>query len=163
MPKKWQPLLATVNGRTDELAQFWIRFLGCKLREAPRITTKKFFEATLEYINQQVSDDPELKNDLYDHIVSEMKTQKKIFSPKKFIGDYIPEGHREPFRIFLEQQHIAVKQFNVDISEIKSHLKRRSLETAAGVRITVPAEASQVVDVQKTHVVIADTVVSVGP
>jgi hypothetical protein len=148
---------------TDELAQFWIRFLGCKLREAPRITTKKFFEATLEYINKQVADDPELKNDLYDHIVSEMKTQKKTFSPKKFIENYVPEGHREPFRVYLEGQHVTMKQFNVDISEIKSHLKRRSLETATGVRITVPAEASELVDVQKNHVVIADTVVSVGP
>lgn len=148
---------------TDELAQFWIRFLGCKLREAPRITTKKFFETTLEYINKQVADDPELKNDLYDHIVSEMKTQKNTFSPKKFIEEYIPAAHREPYRVFLEEQHVSMKQFNVDISEIKSHLKRRSLETAAGVRITVPAEASGVVDVQKNHVVIADTVVSVGP
>jgi hypothetical protein len=148
---------------TDELAQFWIRFLGCKLREAPRITTKKFFEATLEYINTQVADDPELKNDLYDHIVSEMKTQKKAFSPKKFIEDYIPADHRESFRVFLEEQHIGMKHFNVDISEIKSHLKRRSLETSTGVRITVPAEASEVVDVQKNHVIIADTVVSVGP
>jgi hypothetical protein len=148
---------------TDELAQFWIRFLGCKLREAPRITTKKFFETTLEYINTRVADDPELKNDLYDHIVSEMKTEKKAFSPKKFIEDYIPAAHRESFRLFLEEQHVAMKQFKVDISEIKSHLKRRSLETATGIRITVPAEASGVVDVQKNHVVIADTVVSVGP
>jgi hypothetical protein len=60
---------------TEELAQFWIRFLGCKLREAARITTKKFFEATLDYINTAVSD-PELKNDLYDSAVSEMKSQK---------------------------------------------------------------------------------------
>jgi hypothetical protein len=147
----------------DELAQFWIRFLGCRLREAPRITTKKFFEATLDYINEHVADDPELKNDLYDHIVSEMKTQKKTFSPKRFIEDYFPERHRDPFQVFLEGRHVPMKQFPVDISEIKSHLKRRSLETSTGVRITVPAEASGVVDVQKTHVVIADTVVSVGP
>ena len=148
---------------TDELAQFWIRFLGCRVREAPRITTKKFFDATLEYINTQVADDPELKNDLYDHILSEMKAQKKTFSPRKFIEDYVPAKHREPFRVFMEEQHVTMKQFNLDITEIKSHLKRRSLETATGVRITVPPEADQVVDVQKSHIVIADTVVSVGP
>lgn len=147
----------------DELAQFWIRFLGCKLREAPRITTKKFFEATLEYINKQVADDPELKNDLYDQVVAAMKTQKKTFAPRKFIEECIPADHREPFRLHLEERHVTMKQFTIDPSEIKSHLKRRSLETATGIRITVPAEANEVVDVQKTHVVIADTVVSVGP
>ncbi len=147
----------------DEVAQFWIRFLGCKLREAPRITTKKFFDATLDYINKQVGDDAELKNDLYDNIVSEMKSQKRTFSPKKFIEDYVPEEHRATFHQFLEEQQISMRQFPVDITEIKSHLKRRSLQTSVGVRITVPAEANEVVDVQKTHVVIADTVVSVGP
>jgi hypothetical protein len=147
---------------TDELAQFWIRFLGCKLWEAPRITTKKFFDATLDYINQFVAE-PDVKNDLYDMVVSEMKSQKKVFAPKKFIEDYIPEEHREPFRQHLEEQHINLKQFHVDTTEIKSHLRRRSLHTSTGVRITVPAEANEVVDVQATHVVIADTVVSVGP
>lgn len=148
---------------SEELAQFWIRFLGCKVLEAPRITTKKFFEATLNYINTMVAEDPELKTDLYDTIVSEMKSQKKFFAPKKFIEDYVPDDHREPFRQFLEAQHVSLKQFSVDTTEIKSHLKRRSLETAAGIRITVPAEAGEVIDVQKTHIVIADTVVSVGP
>lgn len=148
---------------TDELAQFWIRFLGCTLREEPRITTKKFFEATLSYINHHVADDAELKNDLYEHIVSEMKTQRGTFAPKKFIEDYIPQDHRGPFHAFLEEQHVSMNQFNVDICEIKAHLKRRSLETATGIRITVPPEASQSVEVKKNHVVIADTVVSVGP
>jgi hypothetical protein len=68
-----------------------------------------------------------------------------------------------PFRNYLEEKRITLKQFQVDVSEIKSHLKRMSLGTVAGVRITVPAEASSLVEVQKTHVVIADSVVSVGP
>lgn len=147
---------------TDELAQFWIRFLGCKLREAPRITTKKFFDATLHYINDFVSD-AEVKNDLYDTILSEMKSQKKTFAPKKFIEEYIPEEHREPFRLHLEEQHIPMKQFHIDTTEIKLHLKRRSLQTSTGVRITVPAEANNVVEVQQNYVVIADKVISVGP
>lgn len=149
---------------TDELAQFWMRFLGCRLREAPRITTKRFFDATLKYVNSEVDDgEPELKNDLYDHVVSQMKSQKAIFSPMKFIETYVPQQHRQPFRDFLQQQHVATKQFNLDTSEIKSHLKRRLLQTSAGVRITVPFEASDRVDVQKEQVIIADSVVSVGP
>jgi len=147
---------------TDELAQFWIRFLGCKLLEAPRIATKKFFDATLEYINRFVGE-PDVKNDMYDMIVSEMKSQKIVFAPKKFIEDYVPEAHREAFRKHLEEQNVNMKQFHVDTTEIKSHLKRRSLQTSTGVRITVPAEANSVVDVQATHIVIADSVVSVGP
>jgi hypothetical protein len=146
----------------DELAQFWSRFLGCRVREAPRITTKKFFDATIEYINTVVTE-PELKNDLYDSIISEMKSQKKTFAPKKFVEDYIPEEHRDAFREHLVAQHVTMKQFPIDITEIKSHLKRRSLQTSTGVRITVPPEADEVVDVQQNHVMIADTVVSVGP
>jgi hypothetical protein len=137
-------------------------FLGCKVREAPRITTKKFFEATLDYINTAVTD-PELKNDLYDTVVSEMKSQKKTFAPKKFIEEYVPPEHRDTFRQHLESQHVTLNHFQIDTTEINSHLKRRSLHTSTGIRITVPAEANQVVDVQESHIVIADIVVAVGP
>jgi 37-kD nucleoid-associated bacterial protein len=147
---------------TDELAQFWSRFLGCKLREAPRITTKKFFDATIQYINEAITE-PEAKNDLYDSIISEMKSQKKTFTPKTFIEDYVPEEHRDAFREYLLAEHVTLKQFPVDTTEIKSHLKRRSLQTATGVRITVPPEADEVVEVQTNHIVIADSVISVGP
>jgi hypothetical protein len=106
------------------------------------------------------------KNDLYDHIISEMKTQKKIFSlPRSFIEDYMPAAHREPYRVFPEDQHVATKQFNVDISEIKSHLKRRSLQTATGVRInSAPRSERGGVMCKETHVVYrGPSVVSVGP
>ena len=146
---------------TDEMAQFWIRFLDCKLREAPRITTKKFFDATLLYINA-AGVDAEVKNDLYDSIISEMKSQRSTFVPKQFIENYIPTEHRELFVKYLGEQHVTLKQFDLDTSEIKSHLKRRSLHTSTGVRITMPAEASGVVEVKPNHVVIADSVVSVG-
>jgi hypothetical protein len=146
---------------TDEMAHFWKRFLGCEVLEAPRITTRNFFNVTIDYINSRV-DDPVVKNDLYDSVFSELKSQKGKFAPKKFIEDYVPKKHQDKIRTFYEEQGISLSQFQVDISEIKNHLKKRSLYTRTGVRITVP-EGSQVVDVQKERVVIEDEVTDVGP
>src|ERR1019366_4366425 len=58
-------------GSSDELAQFWLRFLGCKVAEEPRVATKKFFEAALDYVNTALTD-PVEKATFYDHVVSEL-------------------------------------------------------------------------------------------
>ena len=87
-------------GSTDELAQFWLRFLGCKLTEEPRVATKKFFEAALVYVNDAITD-PVEKTKVYDHVISELTSEKKSFSPRTFIEEYIPKTHRESFESFL--------------------------------------------------------------
>jgi hypothetical protein len=145
---------------TNEMAQFWQSFLGCQLREEPRITTRRFFEATLEYINTSVAD-PVVKNDFYDHIFSELKAEKGTFAPKKFIEDYVPRAHKTPFNDFLKTRHIPLAQFRPDISEIRSQLKGRALKTKTGVRITAP-EDSDVITVKKDQVIIDDIVENVG-
>ena len=54
-------------GSTDELAQFWMRFLGCRLKEEPRVSTKKFFDIALRYVNDIVTD-PVEKTTIYEHV-----------------------------------------------------------------------------------------------
>jgi hypothetical protein len=72
---------------TVAMAQFWQKFLGCKLREEPRITTKKFYEASVAYLNRYISDPVEMTQ-IYEHIVSELSSQKPTLSPKSFIEVY---------------------------------------------------------------------------
>jgi len=105
--------------------------------------------------------DPEVKNDIYDHILSELKSQKQMFAPKKFIDDYVPKKQQDRFRTFLADHKVGLNQFHVDISEIKRHLKKRSFETLTGVRVTVPPE-STVVEVKADRIIIDDMVVNVG-
>ncbi len=54
---------------TNEMARFWQKYLGCDLEEAARVSTSKFFNATLEFVNTQV-DDPELQTVIYESLRS---------------------------------------------------------------------------------------------
>ena len=147
-------------GSTDELAQFWLRFLGCKLVEEPRVATKKFFEAALVYVNDAISD-PVEKTKVYDHVMSEMSSEKKSFSPRSFIEEYVPKAHRESFESFLKERQVSLKQFPLDTSEIVGRLRRRSYHTSKGAEVRVPEEEADIVRVQEESIVIADTVTRV--
>jgi len=124
---------------TVAMAQFWQKFLGCRLREEPRITTKNFYEAAVQFINTKISDPVEM-TDIYEHIVSELKSQKHTLSPKAFIEDYIPAPHRQAFEDHLIERHVTLQQFTVDNTEIARRLKRRTYYTSKGASVTIPAE-----------------------
>jgi hypothetical protein len=148
-------------GSTDELAQFWMRFLGCVLREEPRVSTKRFYEIALRYVNDVV-DDPVEKNTIYEHVVSELKSQKKHFSPKGFIEDYLPPEHQQTFTSFLDEHHVPLRQFALDVSAIERRLRRRSFHTVKGVTVSVPVDDPTIVEVEAERIVVNDAVTRVG-
>jgi len=141
----------------EQMAQFWKRFLGCRVVEDARITTQKFFNASLAYISDVITD-PVLKASVYEHVLSELKSNKKHFSPKTFIENYVPEEHQRPFKAFLEERKVTLRQFQVDTSEIAGKLRRKSFVTTKGAVVTVPVDASDIVSVQKHRIIVSDTV-----
>jgi hypothetical protein len=141
----------------EQMAQFWKRFLGCRVVEDARITTEKFFNASIEYISDVIPD-PVLKASIYEHVLSELKSNKKQFSPRTFIETYFPEEHQRPFRVFLEERNVTLRQFPLDTSEIANRLKRKSFVTVKGAVVTVPADQSDIVTVQKHKIIVSDTV-----
>jgi hypothetical protein len=74
------------DDQADHMATFWRAFLGCSLIELPRISTQKFFDASMEYISNAVTD-PIEKTVIYEAVLSELKSQKPTFAPKTFIRD----------------------------------------------------------------------------
>src|SRR5260370_3898980 len=85
---------------SDDVERFWLRFLGCTVFEEPRVATQKWFEASIRFANERVAD-PVVKNDLYEHIQSELKSSRKTVSPKKFVEDYLPEPYHKAYGEFL--------------------------------------------------------------
>ena len=58
---------------------FGSRFLGCTFLVEPRVATRRFFESALQFLNTAVTD-PVIKSDIYDHLQSQLKSQKKTFA-----------------------------------------------------------------------------------
>ena len=148
-------------GSTDELAKFWMQFIGCRVKEDPRVATKRFFEVAVNYVNDVVTD-PVEKNTIYEHVVSELKSQKKHLSPKRFIEEYLPPEHQQPFTDFLIEHRVVLRQFDLDTSAIERRLRRRSFHTTKGATVTVPVDDPTIVEVQAERIVVNDAVVKVG-
>lgn len=145
---------------SDEVAKFWLRFLGCMFVVEPRVATQRFYDSALGFINQAVTD-PILKNDLYEHLHSQLKAEKKTFSPHSFIEEYVPDEYGEPFREHLKSDRVSMVNFNKDLSDIRSRLRRRSYHTVQDAMISVPAERAELVDVKENQIIVNDTLTSV--
>lgn len=141
--------------RSTDVARFWMRFLGCRATEEPRVATQKWFDATVQFVNEYVSD-PVEKNDIYEHLLSELKSKKTKIMPKKFVEDYIQDSHRKLYLDFLTDNRVSLQGFEKDTSDIQSKLRRKALYTTKGVTVTMPVDEENLVDIETDQIVVHD-------
>src|SRR6266850_3001198 len=130
----------------EDVARFWLTYLGCNLAEEPRVITRRWYNASVEFVNSQL-DDPVEINDFYEHIHSELKSNRKKVSPREFIEQYVPKHLRVPYLDYLEKEHISPQAFTKDVTEIKGRLRRKSLRTKNGIAVIVPEDQENRVEV----------------
>jgi hypothetical protein len=147
-------------GTSEDVARFWLTYLGCKLAEEPRISTRKWFDASLAFANEQIGD-AVAKNTFYEHIHSELKSNRKNVSPGQFIEDCLPANLRAPYKQFLKEHNVSLHAFSKDISEIKTRLRRKALHTSHGISVTVPEDEERLVKVNAEQIVVHDQLVSI--
>lgn len=140
---------------SSDVARFWMRFLGCRVTEEPRVTTQKWFDVTVRFVNEYISD-PVAKNDVYEHLVSELKSNRATVSPKRFVEDYVPDEYRKPYLEFVKESGVSLHQFEKDLSDLGGKLRRRSLHTIRGVTVTVPVDEPRLVDIEAEQIVVHD-------
>jgi hypothetical protein len=140
-----------------DLAKFWMKFLGCSLVENPRQTTQNFFNATVTFINQSVTD-PVEKSDMYEALASELRSNTSNFSPKGFLENHLPPAYRLQFRDHLKADHIPMSAFKKDLQDINSRLKRHVYMTKSGAMVSVPESHLDVMEVTEDSITIRDMV-----
>ena len=145
----------------EDVARFWLNYLGCELAEEPRVITRRWYNASVEFVNTQI-DDPVVINDFYEHIHSELESNRKKVSPREFIEEYVPKPLRVPYQNYLEKEKVSFQAFTKDVTEIKGRLRRKSLRTKNGIAVTVPEEQENRVEVGAERIVVVDTLESVG-
>lgn len=106
----------------DTLAKFFlVTFLGCTFREAPRISTRSFFGAAQDFINNYI-EDPNAKTDAYLGLTAEMKSGKVRVSPPAFAQAHIPRVQRDEFLKYLESVNAPSTSFTKDTELIRNKL-----------------------------------------
>jgi hypothetical protein len=144
----------------EEVARFWLSYLGCELAEEPRVITRRWYNASVDFANEHITD-PVAINDFYEHLHSELKSNRKKVSPTAFIEEYLPKPLRVPYRQFMEKEKISLQAFSKDVVEIKTRLRRKSLHTKSGISVTVPEEEENRVKVEKEKIIVTDSLESV--
>lgn len=146
---------------TKEMARFWRKYLGCDLEEAGRVTTSKFFNATMDFINTQV-EDPEVQTTLYESLHSELRSARPTVSPRAFLTDHVPQTIRHELQTFLEERHVSMGAFQKDTQDIRTSLRRLMYVSEAGIRITAPEDRGELVQVEAAQIVVNDRLSRLG-
>ncbi len=127
---------------------FLENFLGCQLTEDPKVVTKRFFESTQDFVNKHIAD-PVIRDDVYEHLRSQLKSEAPTLSPYDFADNFMPLEQRQEYVAFLEARSIPNIAIVKDLSGIASQLRRKAYHTRGGVTITVPANKEELVSLSQ--------------
>jgi hypothetical protein len=145
---------------SNDVAHYWMSFLGCSMEVAPRVATQRFFDSTLEFLSTAVSDSV-MKSGIYEALQTELRSQKATFSPQSFISEHVPPELKKIFREHLKTDGVPLTAFSKDVTDIKGKLKRRAYETTKGGFISVPEEIADIVEIHPNDILVKDSVLKV--
>lgn len=122
------------------VAGFFLRsFLGCDYREAPAVTTMRFYQASERYINEEVTDP--LKRKRYEFALqATLDSQRSVFSPKEFAEEHLDGDDIDYYLRFLEDANVPLQQIPKNISLIEKHLRKMQFNFERGTILIASKE-----------------------
>jgi len=106
---------------------FLSTFLGCSFLDDPRVSTKTFFDAAQDFINEQI-EDPEQRTKAINHLISDLSSNKSTVNIRSFARDYLPTDKAQQFEDYIHQTGIAGKTIRKDLALIENQLRKVSIE-----------------------------------
>jgi len=154
---------------TTEVADFFLtQFLGCRLYEAPEVTTKHFLQTSEAFINEKVQD-PELKARYDIGLLATLSSEETEINPDSFARSHLILSDRQRYVEFVENAGIPPNRpFRKDLSLVANSLKRVKLAFAGGAFLLAPTEQfDDVVHVEllndgRTRATIEDTLTNIN-
>lgn len=123
------------------IADFFLRqFLGCKLKERPAVTTKRFFDTTEKFINEEVTD-PVEKTQLQTAVLAELASNRPVIHPADFADNHLRTDRRQAYLAYLDAASVPVREITKDNELISSHLRKVQMRFASGISVVAPPES----------------------
>lgn len=120
--------------RTEVAGFFLTTFLGCRLSEDPRVSTKGFFMAAQDFFNRELSD-PVQRTQAMNHLLSELTNQRSQINVRTFARDNLPVPLRQPFLEHLTDAGVPNQSIRKDIELIRSQTEKMAIEFESGVTV----------------------------
>lgn len=121
------------SGSGDAASYFYSSFLKCKLSHNASRQTKEFYEVTRSFIDAlpiEQSEKVELKGD----VISYLRSNKEIISPREFAKDVLPVDQQDKFINLCNEKKIG-QSISKDLSLLKGKLRRQSVKFVSGVTL----------------------------
>ena len=118
---------------------FLATFLGCRPREAPEETTKRFFDAAEGFINERVTD-PEAKARYHVALLATLSDQTSVVRPTVFARQHLDLPDRNAFVQRLAEVDVPTTEFGKDTARVEARLRRTRLDFASGLVLSGPPD-----------------------
>lgn len=127
------------------------RYLGCRLREVPEVTTKRFFDAAERFINEDV-EDPEEKVRYQIALVAELQNTHQSISPEGFANANIAVDQRPKLLERVDEAGIGAGSFVKNPSLVEPSLRRIQWNFESGIAvIAAPGNVGEQLRVEDTR------------
>jgi len=166
-----QEIVGTVSdeqqrGRTQIADFFLADFLGCELVQQSSVSTRRFFETLVGFVNSRV---PEVttRASYMRAAVAALNSNATTLNVKGFVRDHVNTKHQSELSKLLAEQNVP-NSFRKDVQEIKSKLSRMVIDFKNGASVIAPYEIDPATfkldqgDDGRTKVTVHDKVKGVG-
>lgn len=128
-------------GREADVAHFFLStFLGCRLTEAPSVTTRRFLDVLEEVVNTRV-DDPALKARYRIAAIAALQDKSKTLSPRAFAATNLEQSAEHAFHDVAKARGLPLTSFQKDLDLVRTRVDRMALQFANGIQVTGSAES----------------------
>lgn len=120
---------------------FYADFLGFGYPETSARTTKKFYDATLDFISE-LDVTEEKKSDYLNALTTYLKVEtSSVVSGTDFATRYFDTDTKDSYTSFLATKGLPSAAFTKDLEHISSKLKLRKINFSSNIKITGSSEA----------------------
>lgn len=123
---------------SGRMAAFFLeRFLGCRQKNEPREVTRRFHDATTEWINSYIVD-PDIRINYLLAVLAELQSPTSVLNPVAFAQQHLDILHRDAFIEHLQAVDVPSRTFDKDTELLDSRLKNMRVGFANGAFIVAP-------------------------
>ena len=123
---------------TGNVADYFLRFLGCGYVEEPRVLTQRLLKASQKWIAATCREDPELHARYEIALLSEMQSNGHRISAEGFAATNLEPEHQDQYVSAVMSAGVPRGQFSKDTSLVATEIRRVKVNTERDATIIVP-------------------------
>jgi nucleoid-associated protein YejK len=124
-----------------EIATFFLRFIGCGLRDTPERSTKQYLETVERFVNEKVAD-PQLKKTITMQLMVDLSSNSGDIDPKEAAKRYLPTAElQDQFLEPFKNEDSSIPVFQKDDSLVRARMKKVVAEFTGNIKLSGPMDS----------------------